>query len=83
MVKYVIAEQLVGKEVVTSDGFDLGKFIDAEVNEVNGKLNLLIVEPNVDSDLVSKLNVKGGKLSVPYSNVLAVNDFIVVERKGL
>ena len=29
MVKYMIAEQLVGKEVVTNDGFDLGKFIDA------------------------------------------------------
>ncbi len=83
MVKYIIAEQLVGKEVVTNDGFDLGKFIDAEVNEVNGKLNGLIVEPNVDSELVSKLSVKGGRITVPYSNVLAVNDFIVVDRKGL
>jgi sporulation protein YlmC with PRC-barrel domain len=83
MVKYIIAEQLVGKEVVTNDGFDLGKFIDAEVNEVNGKLSGLIVEPNVDSELVNKLSVKGGRLTVPYSNVLAVNDFIVVERKGL
>ncbi len=34
MVKYMIAEQLVGKEVVTNDGFDLGKFIDAEVSEI-------------------------------------------------
>ena len=83
MVKYIIAEQLVGKEVVTNDGFDLGKFIDAEVNEVNGKLSGLVVEPNVDSDLVNKLSVKGGRITVPYSNVLAVNDFIVVERKGL
>ncbi|MCL5428127.1 MAG: PRC-barrel domain-containing protein [Candidatus Marsarchaeota archaeon] len=83
MVKYIIAEQLVGKEVVTNDGFDLGKFIDAEVNEVNGKLSGLIVEPNVDSDFVNKLSVKGGRITVPYSNVLAVNDFIVVERKGL
>ena len=83
MVKYMIAEQLVGKEVVTNDGFDLGKFIDAEVNEVNGKLNALIVEPNVDSELVNKMSVKGGKLTVSYANVLAVNDFIVVDRKGL
>ena len=83
MVKYIIAEQLVGKEVVTNDGFDLGKFIDAEVNEVNGKLSGLVVEPNVDSELVSKLSAKGGRLTVPYSNVLAVNDFISVGRKGL
>lgn len=83
MVKYVIAEQLVGKEVVTSDGFDLGKFVDAEVNESNGKLAALVVEPNVDSEYVNKLNVKGGKLNVPYTNVMAVNDFIVVDKKGL
>ena len=64
MVKYVIAEQLVGKEVVTNDGFDLGKFVDAEVLETTGKLNALIVEPNVDSEYVNKLDVKGGKLAV-------------------
>lgn len=83
MVKYMIAEQLVGKGVVTNDGFDLGKFIDAEVNEVNGKLSALVVEPNVDSELVGKMSLKGGKLTVPYTSVLAVNDFIVVDRKGL
>lgn len=83
MVKYVIAEQLVGKEVVTNDGFDLGKFVDAEVLETTGKLNALIVEPNVDSEYVNKLDVKGGKLSVPYTSVMAVNDFIVVDKKSL
>ena len=69
--------------MVTSDGFDLGKFVDAEVNEGSGKLNILFIEPNVDSELVSKMSVKSGKLSVPYTSVLAVNDFIVVDRKGL
>jgi sporulation protein YlmC with PRC-barrel domain len=83
MVKYMIAEQLVGKEVVTNDGFDLGKFIDAEISETSGKLNALLVEPNVDSEFVNKLNAKGGRLSVPYTSVLAVNDFIVVDRKNL
>jgi sporulation protein YlmC with PRC-barrel domain len=83
MVKYIIAEQLVGKEVVTSDGFDLGKFVDAEVSESNGKLNTLVIEPNVDSEFVNKLNVKSGRLSVPYTSVMAVNDFIVVDRKNL
>ncbi|MGC8629232.1 MAG: PRC-barrel domain-containing protein [Candidatus Micrarchaeia archaeon] len=83
MVKYVIAEQLVGKEVITSDGMDLGKFLDAELNEVTGKLTELVVEPNPDSDFVKKLEVKGGKLHLPYSSVMAVNDFIIVDRKGL
>ena len=83
MVKYVIAEQLVGKEVVTSDGFDLGKFVDAEVQEATGKLNALVVEPNVDSEYVNRLDIKGGKLQIPYSRVLAINDFIVVDKKSL
>ena len=83
MVKYVIAEQLIGKEVVTSDGIDLGKFLDAELNEVTGKLATLVVEPNADSDMVKRLEVKDGKLRLPYSSVMAVNDFIVVDRKGV
>ncbi|MGC8676070.1 MAG: PRC-barrel domain-containing protein [Candidatus Micrarchaeia archaeon] len=83
MVKYVIAEQLIGKEVVTSDGMDLGKFLDAELNEVTGKLTTLVVEPNPDSDFVKKLDAKEGKLRVPYESVMAVNDYIIVDRKGL
>jgi len=83
MVKYVIAEQLVGKEVVTSDGLDLGKFLDAELNEVTGKLTTLVIEPNADSGFVKKLDIKDGKLRVPYDSVMAVNDFIVVDRKGI
>jgi len=83
MVKYVIAEQLIGKEVVTSDGLDLGKFLDAELNEVTGKLTTLVIEPNADSEFVKKLDIKDGKLRVPYNSVMAVNDFIVVDRKGI
>lgn len=83
MVKYVIAEQLIGKEVVTNDGIDLGRFLDAELNEVTGKLTSLIVEPNSDNDFVKKLDVKDGKLKVPYDSVMAVNDYIVVDRKGV
>ncbi len=83
MVKYVIAEQLIGKEVMTSDGIDLGRFLDAEINEVTGKLTALVVEPNADNEFVKKLDVKEGKLKVPYASVMAVNDFIVVDRKGV
>jgi sporulation protein YlmC with PRC-barrel domain len=83
MVKYVVAEQLVGKEVMTNDGFDLGKFVDAEINEVTGKLTTLLVEPNVDSSFVNKLDVKDGKLRLTYNSVIAVNDYIVVDRKAL
>ncbi len=83
MVKYIAAEQLVGKEVVTNDGYYLGKFEDAEMNEVTGKLTEIIVDPNPESQLVNKLDIKDGKLKLSYNAVLAVNDFIVVDRKQL
>ncbi|MCL4375473.1 PRC-barrel domain-containing protein [Candidatus Marsarchaeota archaeon] len=83
MVKYVIAEQLVGKKVVTNDGFEIGTFTDAEINEVSGKINALLVEPNTDSSFVNKLDAKDGKIKVSYASVMAVNDFIVVDRKNL
>ncbi len=83
MVKYIVAEQLLGKDVITSDGFYLGKFIDAEVNESTGKLMVLVIEPSGDSDFVNRLGVKEGRLKVPYASVAAVNDFIVVDRKSL
>ncbi|MFP3278183.1 MAG: PRC-barrel domain-containing protein [Candidatus Micrarchaeota archaeon] len=83
MVKYIAAEELVGKEVVTNDGFDLGKFLDAEINEVTGKLTAMIIDANADSEFVNKLDIKDGKLKINYNSVLAVNDFIVVDRKSL
>ncbi|MFP3214949.1 MAG: PRC-barrel domain-containing protein [Candidatus Micrarchaeota archaeon] len=83
MVKYIAAEELVGKEVITNDGFDLGKFLDAEVNEVTGKLTAMIIDANADSEFVNKLDVKDGKLKINYNSVLAVNDFIIVDRKSL
>ena len=83
MVKYVIAEQLIGKKVVTNDGFELGRFLDIELNELTGKLVSLILEPNNDNAYVKKLDVKDGKLKVPYTSVLAVNDFIIIDRKGV
>ena len=83
MVKYIIAKQLVGKRVVTSDGFDLGRFVDAEISEVTGKINAILVEPSVDGGLASKVKVDGGSVRVPYASVRAGNDFIVVDRKDL
>ena len=83
MVKYVIAEQLIGKDVVTNDGIYLGRFLDAEMNELTGKLTHLVLEPNNDNAFVKKLDIKDGKLKVPYASVMAVNDFIVIDRKGV
>ncbi len=83
MVKYIIAEQLVGKEIITNDGFLLGSFVDATFDETTGKIEKIIVDA-ADSDIVKKkFEVKEGKIEIPYSGVLAVNDFIVVDSRSL
>lgn len=83
MVKFIIAKQLVGKKVVTNDGFDLGRFVDAEISKVTGKINNLLVEPDPDSSLAAKIKSEDDQIKVPYNSVMAVNDYIVVDRKNL
>ncbi|MFH1780075.1 MAG: PRC-barrel domain-containing protein [Candidatus Micrarchaeota archaeon] len=84
MVKYAIAKQLAGKRVITTDGEELGRVIDLYFNEVNGKLESVLIEPNPDSGWAAKTKQAGGGfLTVPYSSVLDVKDVMVVDRRGL
>jgi sporulation protein YlmC with PRC-barrel domain len=83
MVKFIIAKQLVGKKVVTSDGFDLGRFVDAEISKVTGKINVIMVEADPDSSLANKMKGDDEHIKVPYDAVTSVNDYIVVDRKNL
>lgn len=83
MVKFVIAKQLVGMRVVTTDGFDVGRFVDADVSEVTGKINFIMIEPNLDSQLANRLKGDKGELRIPYSAVTSVNDFIMVDRRNI
>ncbi len=81
MVKYAIAKQLAGKRIITTDGEELGRVVDLLVNELNGKIESVIVEPNPDNQMASK--AAEGILTIPYSAVLDVKDVMVVDRRGL
>ncbi len=83
MTKYLIARQLSGKKIVTNEGDDFGRLVDIEVNEVSGKIESLIVEPNPDSGLASKMKKEDGMVHVQYDSVLAVGDFIIVEKRNI
>jgi sporulation protein YlmC with PRC-barrel domain len=83
MSKYLIARQLSGKKLVTNEGEDFGRLVDIAVNEVSGRLENLVVEPNPDSDLASKLRKDDGMVHIPYESVLAVGDFIIVEKRNM
>ena len=83
MAKYLIARQLSGKKVVTNEGEDFGRLVDINVNEVSGKIENLMVEPNPDSILASKMQREDGMVRVNYESVLAVGDFVIVEKRNM
>ena|SRR3989338_1109075 len=83
MVKYAIAKQLAGKRVITTDGEELGRVIDLDVNELSGKLESVLLEPNPESSMSARARASGGVISIPYSSVLDVKDVMVVDRRNL
>jgi sporulation protein YlmC with PRC-barrel domain len=84
MVKYAIAKQLAGKRVITTDGEELGRVVDLYVNELSGKLESVLLEPNPDSTLALKAKKEGGGMvTIPYASVLDVKDVMVVDRRNL
>jgi sporulation protein YlmC with PRC-barrel domain len=84
MVKYAIAKQLAGKRIITTDGEELGRIVDLYINELSGKIESVLIEPNPDSTLAVRAKKEGsGLVTVPYSSVLDVKDVMVLDRRGL
>ncbi|HEV8289399.1 MAG TPA: PRC-barrel domain-containing protein [Candidatus Norongarragalinales archaeon] len=84
MVKYAIAKQLAGKRIITTDGEEIGRVIDLYMNELTGKLESVLVEPNPDSSLALRARKEGaGLVALPYSAVLDVKDVMVMDRRGI
>lgn len=84
MVKFAIAKQLAGKRIITTDGEELGRVIDLYMNELTGKVESVVVEPNPESSLAARAKKEGsGLLSLPYASVLDVKDVMVIDRRGL
>ena len=83
MSKYLIARQLSGRKLVTNEGEDFGRLVDVSINDVSGRIEYLIAEPNPDSDLALNLRKDDGLCHVPYESVLAVGDFIILEKRNI
>ena len=83
MSKFVIAKQLAGKKLITNEGEEIGKLVDVNVNEVSGKLESIVIEPNPDNQTARTLHKSDGLILVKYNAVLAVSDHIIVDKKGL
>ncbi len=83
MTKIVIAKQLAGKKVITNDGEELGKLIDLNVHDVSGKIESMLVEPNLDNAMARAMSKEDGLLVIPYSSVLASSDHIIIDKKAV
>jgi len=84
MVKYAVAKQLAGKRIITTDGEELGKVTDLYLNELSGKIESVLFEPNPDSMLATRIaQDSAGLMTLPYSTVLDVKDVMIVDRRGL
>ena len=83
MAKYIIARQLSGRRVITNEGEEFGKLVDVSINEIDGSIENLVVDPNPDSQVASRMRKEDGLVNVPYESVLAVGDYIIIDRKHL
>ncbi|MBS3069079.1 PRC-barrel domain-containing protein [Candidatus Micrarchaeota archaeon] len=83
MVKIVLAKQLAGKKIITNDGEEVGKLVDLEVSESTGKIENMLVEPNLDNPNTRKLSKEDGLVVISYNSVLAASDHIIVDKKAV
>ena len=82
--KFAIAKQLGGKRVITNRGEEIGRLSDMTIDESTGRLEGLIVEPNMASKVAKNLVSSREKLmNIPYKAVFAVGDVIVVDESLL
>jgi len=60
MVKYLIARQLSGRNVITNDGASFGRIVDIDINEVTGKIENIVIEPDPDNQTADNLKREDG-----------------------
>ena len=70
-------------EVLTDRGFKLGRLHDALVDEQSGKILSLVVKPAVRGVLEGLPTDPAGNALVPFSSVMAIRDYIVINERTL
>jgi sporulation protein YlmC with PRC-barrel domain len=81
--KYSIAQQLVGKQIVTNRGEDLGRLNDLVIDEHSGALESLLITPNRETKLTESMARQDGMIIVPYKSVFAISQMIIVDENLL
>jgi sporulation protein YlmC with PRC-barrel domain len=80
MRKEIFAKNLSNKQVMGSDGTDLGTLYDLIVDVNTGDILDLMVKPDPDLN-IQEFRVENDFLLLPFDSVRAIKDYIVVDRK--
>ena len=83
MAKLLLARQLSSKKIITSEGEDFGRVVDLNIDELTGAIEDLVVDINPDNAYESKLRKDGSYVLVPYSSVLAIGDYVIIDKRTL
>jgi sporulation protein YlmC with PRC-barrel domain len=77
----IAASRLRDRMVVAEQGHELGLLFDIVVDEKNGKIIALMIEPTTETMTDTLLTDKEGLALIPFPSVRAVKDFIVVDAR--
>jgi len=76
----ILAENLSGKDVMGSDGAELGRLYNITMQIDTGKLEHLVIEPNEATEDTEFDRNGAGRLLVPVDRVQAVKDHMIIQR---
>lgn len=69
--------------ILTDRGLQIGRLQDMLVDEESGRIHSLVVKPVTKETLENLPKEKGGNALLPFSSVMAIRDYIVVNERVL
>ena len=76
----ILAENLSGKDVMGSDGAELGRLYNITMRLDSGRLENLVIEPNEATGDTEFERNAAGRMLVPVDRVQAVKDHMIIQR---
>lgn len=78
---YILVSRLRSMPVISDRGMQIGKVVDISFDEASGKVAHLIVKPTSAVALGNIPKNEDGTVSLPFTAVISVKDFVVVSEK--
>ncbi|MFB6309182.1 MAG: PRC-barrel domain-containing protein [Haloarculaceae archaeon] len=76
----ILAENLSGKDVMGTDGAEIGSLYNITMDIESGRLHNLVIEPREDFQESDFERNENGRVLVPVGRVQAVKDHMIVKR---